>query len=402
MSDALGRTTRLLPSLIGPYAMRGSPYCADLPHSSRTGRAPLKVDLVDGGALPALPSAPVVRPLWAGPPGSSPLRRSRRRGLGRRARRRGGEPLAAACTAGGEVLQGAGRVPAGHRGLLLQMPPPRTPCPPPSAAEPWHPARFIPEVRLGSKAALEALRLHSATPKAVILNYVHLPMHVPVPDLARRIRSRLGWVDSLLLSSVGPDRYLNRLSIRRYDEVAREIGAVAVVSPDDYIYECDDPHEAYQAGSLVRARKRALDLLDMPGRPYSVIGLAAGMTEGEIRGSLKFLRKYGARCCAFPCGDYLKGGRKKALIRSFTRQARELEMQSLLLGVACPDLLRQINPSWFSNSKACFGPAYGRTRTAAADLGLELLAPLPPEPPALDRYTRCLDENYALAGGLRR
>lgn len=252
---------------------------------------------------------------------------------------------------------------------------------------------------LKTDAALEAFRLYGATPKAAVLNYLHFPTSLSVPDLARRIQSRLGRVDSLLLSCVGPDRSLNRFSVQRYDEVARAIGAAAVVSPDDYIYDCDVAHEVFQAENLARARRRARYLLDAPDRPYSVIGLAAGRTEGEIRGSLEFLQGHGARDCAFPCGDYLKGGRKKALIRSFVRQARELGMQSLLLDIACPDLLMQINPSWFSNSEICFEPAHGQT---AAVEGFEPLAPLTSGPSDLDLCTSCLDKNHALAGRLGR
>lgn len=254
-------------------------------------------------------------------------------------------------------------------------------------------------MRLDNDVALEAFRLHNAAPKVAILNYLHLSAKLSGPSLARHIQARLGRTDALLLSCVGPDRRLDRFSIRRYDETARAIGAAAVVSPDDYIYACDDAYEAFQSKNLMRARKRALGLLGVPGRPYSVIGLAAGGSAEQIRGSLRFLQDHGVRDCAFPCGDYLKGGRRKALIKSFVRQARELQMRSLLIGTACSSLLLQLNPSWFSNSEVCFGPAHERT---AADPSLEPLAPLPPEPRALDRHAACLVRNYALAGALGR
>ena len=254
-------------------------------------------------------------------------------------------------------------------------------------------------MRLDNDAALEAFRLHNAAPKVAILNYLHLPAKLSGPSLARHIQARLGRTDALLLSCVGPDRRLDRFSIQRYDETARAIGAAAVVSPDDYIYACDDAYEAFQSKNLMRARKRALDLFDMPRRPYSVIGLAAGRSEKQIRGSLEFLRDHGVLDCAFPCGDHLKGGRKKAMIKSFARQARELRMRNLLLGIACPSLLLQLNPSWFSNSEVCFGPAHGRN---VVDRRLAPLAPLPPDPSPLASYMACLIRNHALAGKLGR
>ena len=415
MSDAHDDTARRLPYLSKPYAMRGNPNYAGSPapacsveagqlHTSRTGRAPLKADPVDGDSQHAPTSAPKVRPRCAGPSGPASYRRSRKRGFARKEQRRAGAaagaaPPKAACAPCGSSPQGAGRGLPVHRGLLPRMPPPQTPCPPTAVAPPWHRARFIPEMCLYNRTALEAFRRHNATPKVALLNYFHLPAQQSGQDLGRRIRSRLGRVDALLLSCVGPDRSLDRLSIRRYDETARAIGADAVVSPDDYIYACDDAYRAFQAGNLARARKRTLDLLDMPRRPYSVIGLAAGSSEKQIRGTLEFLRDNSVHECAFPCGDHLKGGRRTALIKSFARQARELQMRSLLLGASCPSLLLQLNPSQFSNSEVCFGPAHDR---AAVDRGLEPLAPPPPDPSHLARCMACLARNHALAGALGR
>ena len=362
----------------------------------------MKADPVYSDVRPALPSAPVVRPLCVGLSGPSFLRRSLRRGFGYRARRLGSAaamvtaPSEAACMAGAAGLQGASQGTPAHRGLLPRMPPPPAAWPPPTLAKPWHLTGFIPEMRLDNKIALEAFRRHVAYPKVAVLNYLHLPACMS----ASSIRSKLGLLDALVLSCVGPDRALDRLSIERYDAAARTIGADAVVSPDDYIYACDDAHEVFQGMNLIRARKRALALLDMRRRPYSVIGLVAGRNKEQIRGSLEFLRDHGMRDCAFPCGDYLKGGRRADLIAPFVRQASDLRMWGLLLGVGWTDLLPRLGPPCFSNSEVCFGPAHDR---AAKCRALDLPpGHYPPPASSLDRHLACLDRNHALAGALGR
>lgn len=266
-------------------------------------------------------------------------------------------------------------------------------------AAPWHQTRFIPELRTSNRTALEAFRRYEASPKVAILNYCDLPKNLSDLGRAARLRSMLGHVDALLLVCVGRDRKLDGLSIQHYDAVARLIGADAVVSPDDYIYECDGAHSMFQAGRLMRARKRALDLLGMPQRPYSVIGSAPGRDGAEIGGSLRFLLDRGIRDCAFPCGDHLKGGRYEALVKSFVRQARGLHMWSLLLGISWPDLLRRLAPSCFSNSEASFGPPHDR---AVGCQTLDLPPGLAPPASSLDRHLACLNRSRDRAGSLRR
>ena len=311
----------------------------------------------------------------------------------------GAAPLGAACAAGATSRQGACDGSPTHRGLVPCTPPSQAPSIPATMSKPWHLAGFIPEMRLDNDIALEAFRRCDAIPKIAILNYLHLPANLSRPNLALRIRSRLGRLDVLVLTCVGLDRSLDRLPIRRYDAAARAIGADAVVSPDDYIYSCDDPFGVFQGGNLMRARKRALDLLDMPGRPYSVIGLASGRNTEQIRGSLRFLRGHGVLDCAFPCGDRLKGGRRTALIASFVREARDLRMWGLLLGAAWPDLVRKLGPPCFSNSEVCFGPAHDR---AAKSSAVKMPQGYPPPASPLDRHLACLSRNYALAGAMGR
>ena len=289
--------------------------------------------------------------------------------------------------------------PPPNAGLSVQTPPLPAPYFPVTDAKPWHLTRFIPELRRLNRTSLEAFRRYKASPKVAILNYYDFPQKVPDPAWTLKLRSKIGCVDALLLDCVGRDRKLDRLSIRHYDKVARAIGADAVLSPDDYIYNCDSACAIFQAGNLIRSRRRALLLHDMPQRRYSVIGVVAGKDAEEIGASLRFLLDHGIHDCAFPCGDYLKGGRRTALAESFVRQAQELRMWSLLLGAAWPAFLLRLNPSCFSNSKAFFGPAYGR---AARSQKLNLPPGSPPPASPSARPLACLNMSRSLAGTLRR
>ena len=335
--------------------------------------------------------------------GPRPQRSSWRRPRRQRQRRCAGMPVGATSQRAFGATRSAGRSGA-HRplqeplGLLPQLSPSASGIPAFDAA-PWHQTRFIPELRSSNRTALEAFRRYEASPKVAILNYCDLPKNLSDPGRAARLRSMLGHVGALLLVCVGRDRKLDGLSIQHYDYVARLIGADAVVSPDDYIYECDSAHSMFQAGHLMRARKRALDLLGMPQRPYSVIGSAPGRDGAEIGGSLQFLLDHGVRDCAFPCGDHLKGGRYKVLAQSFVRRARGMRMWSLLLGVSWPDLLRSLAPSCFSNSEASFGPPHDR---AVGSQTLDLPSGQAPPATSLDRHLACLNRNRDLAGTLRR
>ena len=92
VSAILDRTARRRLSPSRPYAVRGNTSCAGShappcsagagrPHTSRTGRAPLKADPVDGDSRHAPTSAPTVRPRYAGPAGPAPSHLPRKRGL---------------------------------------------------------------------------------------------------------------------------------------------------------------------------------------------------------------------------------------------------------------------------------------------------------------------------------
>ena len=92
VSATLDQTARRRPFPSRPYAVRGNMPCAGnpaplrfagagRPDTSRTGRAPLKADPVDGDSRHAPTSAPTVRPRYAGPAGPAPPRRLRKRGL---------------------------------------------------------------------------------------------------------------------------------------------------------------------------------------------------------------------------------------------------------------------------------------------------------------------------------
>ena len=92
VSAILDRTARRRLSPSRPYAVRGNTSCAGSHapprsagagrlHTSRTGRAPLKADPVDGDSRHAPTSAPTVRPRYAGPAGPAPSHLPRKRGL---------------------------------------------------------------------------------------------------------------------------------------------------------------------------------------------------------------------------------------------------------------------------------------------------------------------------------
>ena len=216
----------------------------------------------------------------------------------------------------------------------------------------------MPQVYPKNYDSLEAFRRHGARPKVCTVSYFDLPRPSHESGAwAGDLRARLGPLDGLVLTCVGPDEDLDDFSAPDYHETAILVGASAVTTPDEYIYREDDPYPESQRKSYARAKARAAEVVRNAGGRYSVIGLAVGKDERQVTGYMDFLAGMGVRDQAFPCGDYIKGGRPYLpLARAFARHAREKGLWDLALGIGSYRLLRQTGIRRFSNSNALFRP----------------------------------------------
>lgn len=250
-------------------------------------------------------------------------------------------------------------------GLLSYMPATKRASGSGLALKAWQGDRYIPELRLGTNASsvLSALGRSSASPRTVVLNHHDLPRQLLArPEKCGELRKKMRGIGRIILSSVGRDRDLDRYSVGHLDAVARAIGAHAVTTPDEYIYTSDDAHRTFQRRNFLRAKSRAAELVMIPDRPYSVIGLAIGNDKRHMDDYMDFLAQRGIRDWAFPCGDYLKSGPVDVpMIDHFLKRIRAEESWAVLLGISSKEHLLRYRPPAFSNLAPSFDPAHDRS-----------------------------------------
>lgn len=275
----------------------------------------------------------------------------------------------AACLRHDEAGGNAAHAPAFGKaqppGLLSYMPSTRIRLKSGRAARAWHKARYIPELRQGTNGSrvLRAFEKCDVSPKVAVLNYFDLPRWLlRRPEKCAELREKTKNFDGVILSCVGRDNDLDRYSVEHYDAVARAIKADAVTTPDEYIYGDDDVHRTFQARNFLRAKSRSAALLKIPGKAYSVIGLAVGRDARQVDSYMDFLARRGVDDWAFPCGDYLKGAPATVpVISHFVRRVREEGSWAVLLGVSSKNRLLGYRPPAFSNLAPSYDPAHDRS-----------------------------------------
>ena len=120
---------------------------------------------------------------------------------------------------------------------------------------PWHFCDFIAEVPLGSKNTRSAFQMYDPDFKVVIINYFDAKNRGYF-NKNKDVREELGYPDALILSGIGNDDDLEKISIQEYHEAALKIKADAVTTVDDYVYSNDDDFPNFQLRNLVRIRSQ--------------------------------------------------------------------------------------------------------------------------------------------------
>lgn len=229
--------------------------------------------------------------------------------------------------------------------------------------KPWHLCSFIPELRFrDQQIAVKAWQSHKASPKVVILNYYDLKSAGLLKKL-EKVKRSLGENDVVILSCVGKDNDLDRLSVEGYFETAQKLDAKAIITPDDYIYKIDRCYPTYQTHHFRRALERSEILLKMTKDKFHVIGLVMGANEKQISLFISRLREKGVDDFACACGDMIKRGRiRESLmdIRVFMKYCKN--GWKLLLGTDSRRILFRLKPNAFSSSEwsiyACHNKIY--------------------------------------------
>lgn len=231
------------------------------------------------------------------------------------------------------------------------------------ALKPWQRATYIPEILLDDATSLRAFQQYHPDNKVAVVNYFGLKeSRFSSPKKGPELRQKIGSDTRLILSCTGADRNLDQFSVKEYDVIARAVKADAVTTAEDFVYDCDDPHPEFQRGNFLRAKSRTSDLLRISNRPYDIIGLVSGQDMTQQDNYMDFLARKGIRDMAFPCSDYLKGGRPDAdLIDNFVRRYRTTGNWAVLLGIHSKRLLLRYRPPSFSNSAPCFEHAHDRS-----------------------------------------
>lgn len=279
---------------------------------------------------------------------------------------------------------------------LSCMPGSRAPLGDGTGLKPWHETRYIPEIRLDNATSVRAFRGYDSGNKVIAVNYFNLKKSCFCsPKKGPELRRKIGPHSHLILICTGADRELDRFTVKEYDAAARAVGADAVTTPEDYVYDCDNAYPEFQHGNLLRAKSRTSDLLRIPNRPYPIIGLVTGQDRIQQDNYMDFLTRQGVNDLAFPCSDYLKGGHSDTgLIDNFVRRCRASGNWAVLLGISSTRLLLRYKPPSFSNSAPCFDHAYHRS---AGNCALD--GPVPGAPANLP-VERCQDSlrHYASLG----
>lgn len=217
--------------------------------------------------------------------------------------------------------------------------------------KPWHFAKFIPEIRFSDrKYSLKAWRNTRHLPRVLILNYLDLKKSGFLRKLTS-VKKLLGKDSDIILSCVGEDRLLDKLSIEDYCKTAEALDAEAVISPDDYIYRIDFRYPTYQNYHFRRALERTETLIERAKDRFSIIGLVVWANKHHIHLYVERLKERGVEDFACACGDALKRGRRReslADIKLFMKQCGD--SWQLLLGIDSKAILLKLRPHAFSSS----------------------------------------------------
>jgi len=231
----------------------------------------------------------------------------------------------------------------------------------PKIEKPWHLCTFIPELRFRDRQiSIKAWQSCTASPRVVIINYYDLKS-VGLQKRPTKVRNSLGKDDVIILSCVGKDNDIDRLSVEDYFETALNLGAEALITPDDYIYKIDSPHPAYQTHHFRRALERSEALLELAKDEFSVIGLVIGANENQISLFADRLKERGVTDFACACGDMLKRGKRRESLADIALFIKYCTNGwKLLLGVESRRVLLKLKPDAFSSSAWSISAAHNR------------------------------------------
>lgn len=225
----------------------------------------------------------------------------------------------------------------------------------------WHFCDFIAEVPLGSRNTRSAFQMFEPNFKVAIVNYFDIK-HRGYFSKNKDIHEELGFPDALILSGVGNDHELEKISIEEYHKDALKIKADAVTTVDDYIYTYDNNYPNFQLRNFARIKSRTKTLMELSKNNYSVLGLTVGKNSEQIQNIMKFFADCEIRDFVFPCGDFLKNNKNPnlKLIKTFLTMTKDLEGWNLLLGADSPKILSKLEFNCFASSQWSFDAHHNR------------------------------------------
>lgn len=194
----------------------------------------------------------------------------------------------------------------------------------------------------------------------MILNYLDLKKSGFLGDFAS-LKKHFRKDSIIILSCVGEDRLLDKMRIENYCRTAIALGAQAVISPDDYIYEVDHSYHTYQDHHFRRVLERTETLIEKAKDRFSIIGLVVWTNRYHIELYVKRLREHGVDDFAYACGDVLKRVSPEiglSYVRRFMKHC--IGGWKLLLGVDSREILLKLKPCAFSSSGWSFDATRGK------------------------------------------
>jgi hypothetical protein len=222
-------------------------------------------------------------------------------------------------------------------------------------AKPWHLCSFIPELRFRDRQiSIRAWQSYNTSPRVLILNYYDLKS-VGLLKKPEKVKESLGTSDAVILSCIGKDNNLDKLSVQDYIETAQRLDAKAIITPDDYIYKIDRRYPTYQTHHFRRVLERSETLLKLAENKFQIIGLVVGANEVQISLFIKRLRERGVNDFACACGDMIKRSSiRESLIDIGVFIKHCKDCWKLLLGVDSRKILFKLNPNAFSSGEWSF------------------------------------------------
>ena len=226
---------------------------------------------------------------------------------------------------------------------------------------PWYFCDFIAEIPLGSKNTRRAFQMFEPDFKVAIINYFDAKNRGYF-NKNKDVREELGYPDALILSGIGNDHDLEKVTAEEYHEAALKIKADAVTTIDDYVYSNDNDFPNFQLRNLTRIRSRTKTLIDLSENKYSILGLVVGKNIDQIQNIMKFFASCQISDFVFPCGDYLKNNCNPnlKLIETFLNMTKDLEGWNLLLGVDSPKILSKLKFNCFASTQWSFDAHHNR------------------------------------------